>query len=128
MWRAIRGLLGQGSSIVLTTHYLEEAEALADRVAVLAKGKLIASGSVDEMRSLVARKKITCACAVEVEDIKRWPGVVEAVREARVVHVTAFDAEAVVRKLLAADQRLSHLEVKQATLAEAFTELTKEAA
>jgi ABC-2 type transport system ATP-binding protein len=44
------------------------------------------------------------------------------------VHVTAFDAEAVVRKLLAADQRLSHLEVKQATLAEAFTELTKEAA
>ena len=128
MWRAIRGLLDQGSSIVLTTHYLEEAEALADRVAVLAKGKLIASGSVDEMRSLVARKKITCACAVEVEDIKRWPGVVEAVREARVVHVTAFDAEAVVRKLLAADQHLSHLEVKQATLAEAFTELTKEAA
>jgi ABC-2 type transport system ATP-binding protein len=44
------------------------------------------------------------------------------------VQITAFDAEDVVRRLLAADQRLSHLEVKQASLAEAFTELTKEAA
>jgi ABC-type multidrug transport system ATPase subunit len=38
---------------VLTTHYLEEAEALADRVAVVAKGRVIASGSVDDMRALV---------------------------------------------------------------------------
>jgi ABC-type multidrug transport system ATPase subunit len=128
MWRTIRRMLDEGCSIVLTTHYLEEAEALADRVAVLAKGKLIAEGSVAEMRSLVSRKRISCASAIEVDDIKRWPGVVDAVREARVVHVTAFDAEAVVRKLLAADETLSHLEVKQATLAEAFTELTKEAA
>ena len=46
MWRTIRELLSQGCSIVLTTHYLEEAEALADRVAVVASGRLIASGSV----------------------------------------------------------------------------------
>jgi ABC-type multidrug transport system ATPase subunit/fucose 4-O-acetylase-like acetyltransferase len=128
MWRAIRRLLADGCSIVLTTHYLEEAEALADRVAVLAKGKLVAEGSVDEMRALVARKKISCASAVEVDDVKQWPGVVEAVREDGVVHVTAFDAESVVRRLLATDENLSRLEVKQASLAEAFTELTKEAA
>ena len=128
MWRTIRRLLDEGCSVVLTTHYLEEAEALADRVAVLAKGKLIAEGSVAEMRSLVSRKRISCASAVEVDDIKRWPGVVDAVRQEGAVHVTAFDAEGVVRKLLAADETLSHLEVKQATLAEAFTELTKEAA
>ena len=128
MWRTIRRLLDDGCAVVLTTHYLEEAEALADRVAVLAKGKLIAEGSVAEMRSLVSRKRISCASAVEVDDIKRWPGVVDAVRQEGAVHVTAFDAEGVVRKLLAADETLSHLEVKQATLAEAFTELTKEAA
>jgi ABC-type multidrug transport system ATPase subunit len=128
MWRAIRRLLSEGCSIVLTTHYLEEAEALADRVAVLAKGKLIALGSVDEMRSIVTRKKISCACAVKVDDVKQWPGVVDAVREDGVVHVTAFDAEGVVRRLLETDENLSRLEVKQASLAEAFTELTKEAA
>jgi ABC-type uncharacterized transport system ATPase subunit len=97
-------------------------------VAVLSRAKLIASGSVDEMRSLVTRKRISCACAIEVEDIKRWPGVVDAVRDARGVQITAFDAEGVVRRLLAADQCLSQLQVKQASLAEAFTELTKEAA
>ncbi|HEY7673320.1 MAG TPA: acyltransferase family protein [Gammaproteobacteria bacterium] len=128
MWRNIRRLLADGCSIVLTTHYLEEAEALADRVAVLAKGKLVAEGTVAEMRSLVSRKRISCASALAVDAIKQWPGVVDAVRESDVVHVTAFDAESVVRKLLAADAALKNLEVKQATLAEAFTELTKEAA
>ena len=60
LWANVRLLLAEGCSIVLTTHYLEEAEALATRVAVLAKGRVIASGSVDEMRALVARRQISC--------------------------------------------------------------------
>ena len=60
LWTNVRTLLAEGCSIVLTTHYLEEAEALATRVAVLAKGRVIASGSVDEMRALVARRQISC--------------------------------------------------------------------
>ena len=128
MWKAIRALRDAGCSIVLTTHYLEEAEALADRVVVLARGRQIAEGSVDEMRALVTRKRIRCASAVEIGEIKLWPGVVDATREANVVHVTASDAETVVRRLLAADPELRQLEVQQASLAEAFTEITKEAA
>jgi len=128
MWRAIRRLRDDGCSIVLTTHYLEEAEALADRVAVLARGRVIAAGSVDEMRALVARRQIRCASRLPAEDVRRWPGVVDAVREERLLHVTASDAEGVVRRLLAADGELAQLEVRQASLAEAFTELTKEAA
>jgi ABC-type multidrug transport system ATPase subunit len=128
MWRTIRRLRDEGCSIVLTTHYLEEAEALADRVTVLAKGKVIAEGSVDEMRALVTRKRISCASQIAIDDIKHWPGVVDVMRDANVVHVTASDAETVVRRLLAADETLSHLEVKQASLAEAFVEITKEAA
>jgi len=128
MWRTIRGLRDHGCSIVLTTHYLEEAEALADRVAVLARGRLIAAGSVDEMRALVARRQIRCASTLAADEVRRWPGVVDAVREARLLHVTASDAEGVVRRLLAADGALAQLEVRQASLAEAFTELTKEAA
>ena len=46
MWKTIRQLVGEGCAIVLTTHYLEEAEALADRVSVLARGRIVAEGSV----------------------------------------------------------------------------------
>ncbi len=128
MWTAIRALVARGSSIVLTTHYLEEAEALADRVVVLAKSRVIASGSVDEMRSLVARRQIQCETTVAAEAARAWPGVVDAQRDGNRLRITAFDAESVVRRLLAADEQLKNLEVRQAGLAEAFTELTKEAA
>jgi ABC-type multidrug transport system ATPase subunit len=128
MWRAIRSLLNAGTAIVLTTHYLEEAEALADRVVVLAKGRVIAEGRVDEIRAVVTRKRVSFASDLDADELRTWPGVIEAERDARLVHLTVADAEAVVRRLLASDPALSHLEVKQATLAEAFNELTKEAA
>jgi ABC-type multidrug transport system ATPase subunit len=128
MWATIRNLLAQGCSIVLTTHYLEEAEALADRVAVIAKGKLIALGSVNEVRSIVSRKTIVCSSNIDVDRIRSWPHVVEVKRDARRLQITAIDAESVVRALLANDELLSNLEVRQAGLAEAFNELTKEAA
>ena len=60
LWATIRQLLAQGTSIVLTTHYLEEAEALASRVAVLARGRLVAMGTVDDIRGVVSRKRISC--------------------------------------------------------------------
>jgi ABC-type multidrug transport system ATPase subunit/peptidoglycan/LPS O-acetylase OafA/YrhL len=128
MWNAIRDLVARGSSVVLTTHYLEEAEALADRVVVLAKGRVIAEGSVDEIRSVVSRTQISCASALSADDVRRWPGVIEASRDAQKLTITAIDAESVVRRLLAADPALRHLEVRPAALADAFTELTKEAA
>jgi len=131
MWRAIRRLRDDGCAIVLTTHYLEEAEALADRVVVLAKGRPIAEGSVDEMRALVARKKVRCVSRLALDEIRRWPDVVAAVRlpgHTDLVEVTTADAESLVRRWLAADLELSRLEVEQASLADAFTELTQEAA
>lgn len=131
MWRTIRRLRDEGCAIVLTTHYLEEAESLADRVVVLAKGRPIAEGSVDEMRALVARKKVRCISRLALDEIRRWPDVVAAVRlpgTADLIEVTTADAESLVRRWLAADLELSRLEVEQASLADAFTELTQEAA
>jgi ABC-type multidrug transport system ATPase subunit/peptidoglycan/LPS O-acetylase OafA/YrhL len=128
MWAVIRSLIAQGCSIVLTTHYLEEAEALADRIAVVANGRLIASGTVDEVRSLVVRKRIRCATTLDAAEVRSWPGVVEVSYEAALMLITATDAEAIVRRLLAQDSALRNLEVRQAGLAEAFTQLTKEAA
>jgi ABC-type multidrug transport system ATPase subunit/peptidoglycan/LPS O-acetylase OafA/YrhL len=128
LWNSIRQLIAAGCSIVLTTHYLEEAEALADRVAVVAKGRVIATGSVGDMRSLVSRRQIFCESAVSIDEIRTWPGVVDVRREQARLCITATDAEGVVRRLLAADSTLTRLEVKQAGLNEAFTELTREAA
>ena len=128
MWATIQDLLVSGRSIVLTTHYLEEAEALADRVVVLAKSRVIATGSVAEMRGLVSRRRIDCDTRFPAEEIRTWPGVVEVIRDEQRLHITAIDAEEVVRRLLNADSGLRNLEVRQAGLNEAFEQLTKEAA
>lgn len=126
MWHTLRTLVSGGSSIVLTTHYLEEAQALADRVVVLAKGRLIASGTVSEMRALVSRKRIICSTSLTFEEIATWPGVESVARDRELLHITAADAEEVLRRLLIADPKLRDLEVHRAGLAEAFTELTQE--
>ena len=128
LWQTVRALVDTGCAIVLTTHYLEEAEALADRVAVLAGGRLIASGSVAEVRSLVSRKHVTCASRIDEAGVRTWPGVVAAVRDGERLAITVVDAEDCVRRLLAADDQLRDLEIRQAGLAEAFSALTKEAA
>jgi ABC-2 type transport system ATP-binding protein len=126
VWATLRRLIGEGCSIVLTTHYLEEAEALADRVAVIAKGRLIATGTVDEMRALVVRKRITCRTILRAEAVSGWPDVQTVSSDAHGLHITASNTENVVRRLLAADEDLHGLEVQSAGLAEAFTELTQE--
>jgi ABC-2 type transport system ATP-binding protein len=128
MWAMLRQLVRNGSSIVLTTHYLEEAESLSNRVAVLSKGRVIASGTVNEIRALVIRKRITCSTALSADQIAAWPDVESVTREQQRLQISTSNSEAVVRRLLAADANLQELEVRRAGLAEAFTELTQEAA
>ena len=128
LWSTLRQVVAQGTAVVLTTHYLEEAEALADRVAVLAKGRLIAHGSVDEVRSVVDRKRVRCLTGVPAEEVRRWPGVQSAAMTDGRLEVVATDADGVVRRLFIADEQTRDLEVQRAGLAEAFAELTREAA
>jgi ABC-type multidrug transport system ATPase subunit len=128
LWTAIRRLRDSGCSILLTTHYLEEAEMLADRVIVLAKGRVVATGSVSEVRALVSRRHIRCDSALHADELSHWPGVVTVSRADQRLTILATDAETVLRRLLASDQNIANIEVQQAGLAEAFVELTKEAA
>ncbi|HET6434674.1 MAG TPA: ABC transporter ATP-binding protein [Xanthomonadaceae bacterium] len=128
LWAAIRALVAQGNAVVLTTHYLEEAEALADRVCVLARGAVVSEGSVDALRARIARKRVQCATRLPLAEVAAWPDVAEAgVTHGRLWLATA-QPEAVVRRLLERDPALAALEVRAAGLAEAFTELTRDAA
>ena len=127
LWAAIRRLVGEGCSVLLTTHYLEEAEALADRVCVMARGRAIHQGTVDELRARVAMRRIRCISTLPLDMVSDWPEVAEARLENGRLFLTTADAEVVVLRLLQNDARLRELEVQRAGLAEAFTELTRDA-
>ena len=128
LWATLRALLGEGCAILLTTHYLEEAEALADRVVVLARGRVLAAGSVEELRARSAGTRIRCRSALGVDTLRAWPGVQSCECAAGVLTLSVREPEPVLRRLLAEDATLSALEVRRAGLGEAFTELTREAA
>ena len=128
LWRTIRRLVDDGCAVVLTTHYLEEAEALADRIAVIASGKIVAEGDVNAIRARVSQRRIRCVSKLTTEAIGQWPEVRSVVRNGEHIEVVTDDAETVVRQLLFEDSDLSELEVRRAGLAEAFVEITNEAA
>jgi ABC-2 type transport system ATP-binding protein len=128
LWATLRRLVDDGCSIVLTTHYLEEAEALADRGAVVARGKLVALGSVNEVRARVASTQMTFVTPLDAERVSHWPNVVAVRRDGERLHVVATDADDVVRRLSQEDPRFRELTIDRAGLAEAFAEITQEAA
>jgi len=126
LWASVRQQVANGVSVVLTTHYLEEAEALADRVCVMARGRAISEGSVDELRATVDRKRIRCITTLDWATLAGWEHVQEVREENGRLVVVTTNAEAVVRRMLADDSTLAELEVQRGGLADAFTELTRE--
>jgi ABC-2 type transport system ATP-binding protein len=130
MWATIRELVAAGTGVLLTTHYLEEAEALAHRVVVLNHGRIAASGTMQEVRAHVSQRRIRCLSALDPADVATWPGVHGAVRghdgnPAR-LEVVADAVEPVLRRMLAEDAALSDLDIQRAGLADAFLELTRD--
>jgi len=127
MWSQIRLLIARGKTVLLTTHYLNEADALADRILVLQHGEIIAEGTPSEIKAKAAGKQIRCSTRITQQDILAIPGVrsVSEDRNALLIQVNA--AEPVVRELLRRDEWLSDLEVTNAGLEEAFLSLTKKA-
>jgi len=126
LWAAVRTLAGEGVAVVLTTHYLEEAGHLADRVCVLVRGRIVSDGSVDALRARVETRRIRCVSALDADVVAAWPGVRLVQREGARLDISSDQAEAVVRRLLDADPALSGLEVQAAGLDEAFDDLTRD--
>jgi len=126
LWASIRHLVAEGNSVVLTTHYLEEAEALANRVCVMARGRIISEGSVDALRARIALKRVWCSTTLTLDELAAWPEVAEARIDGQRLCLSTEHPELLVRRLLAQDIALTGLEVRAAGLAEAFTEITRD--
>jgi len=126
LWDEIRNLLARGKTVVLTTHYLEEADSLADRIGVINKGSIIAEGTPAQIKSLTAGKKIRCITQLSLDVCKRLPDVVDVHRDRDAVVIHTSQAEEVLRRLLSLDLELSGIEVTSAGLEDAFLALTKE--
>lgn len=124
MWQVIRTLADEGRTIVLTTHYLEEADALADRIGVLHRGRLVAEGSTTEIKSRVGGRLVRCHTVLEEPVLAALPGVRNLRRHGKRVELVTSEAEALLRELLARDATLSELEVVGIGLDEAFLNLT----
>jgi ABC-2 type transport system ATP-binding protein len=125
MWSQIRTLIARGKTVLLTTHYLNEADALADRILVLNNGAVIAEGSPAEIKARAMGKQIRCTSRLSLDEVRQIPGVLSASADRNALELQVNAAEPVVRELLQRDAWLADLEVINAGLEEAFLALTK---
>ena len=128
LWDEIRQLLTLRKTVVLTTHYLEEADALADRVVVINKGSMIAEGTPEDIKARTAGKKIRCSTRLSAAGVQALPGVIDVQNDRGTMVIQTARPEDVLRELLNRDLDVSGIEVAGAGLEEAFLALTQEKA
>jgi ABC-2 type transport system ATP-binding protein len=131
LWATLRRLAAAGRGVVLTTHYLEEADALADRIVVLHQGQVIAGGTPSQIKSLVPGRRITAESSIGAEQASGWAGVHHAQRDGTRLELLVSEPETVLRELLNRDRSVAGVTVTEPTLEDAFltlTHRTKEAA
>jgi len=126
LWDEIRRFVARGKTILLTTHYLQEADALADRIAVINQGQIIAEGTPAEIKSQTSGKRIRCVTRLSIPVLREIPGVSDVKEDREALEIHAAEAEPVVRELLLRDPGLSGLEISSAGLEEAFLALTRD--
>ena len=131
MWDEIRSLAARGKTVLLTTHYLEEADALAHRIVVINKGRVICSGTPAEVKSLGSStgtantlKIIRCVTMLPADTLPTIIGVTAADTLNGLTTLTSSQPEATLRELLALDPSLHSLEVASPALEDAFLALT----
>ena len=124
LWDQIRLLAGQGKTVLLTTHYLEEADSLASRIVVINKGKIIAEGTPAEIKHRVTGRRIRCITQLDTDFLLKLPSVVSVEQDREAVVITAAEAERVIYEMLRQDQSLHGLEISAPGLEDAFLALT----
>jgi ABC-2 type transport system ATP-binding protein len=119
-WDAVRRYHQGGGTVVLTSHYLEEVQALAERVVVIDQGRVRADGTIAEVRSLVPARRVR----LRAPDLPELVGVERSSRHADRYELWTADSDALVRQLVTAGIPFCDLEVASASLEEAFLSLT----
>ena len=120
LWEVIRAFVAEGGAVLLTTHYLEEAQALASRVVLIAHGKVIAQGSVDDITARAGLSRVRLR-APWLPDLP--PGT--HVKSSNGSHILyTADPDALVRALTLQGVAFTGLQVERASLEEAFLSLT----
>ncbi|HMA33348.1 MAG TPA: ABC transporter ATP-binding protein [Chloroflexia bacterium] len=129
LWDLVRGLCAEGRTVVLTTHYMEEAEALCHRIGIVDGGKLLALDTPGALiTTLQGRSSITTAAALPAETLAALPGVHDVQTEGGNVRLQTDDVPATIGALLEVARRqgvsLRDLHVQQPSLEDVFLQLT----
>jgi ABC-2 type transport system ATP-binding protein len=125
-WEEIRRSAGDGRTILFATHYLEEADQVADRIVLLDRGRIVADGTPGELKSAAAHRTVRFTLPEADRDrLRALPGVVGVERRASTIELATRDSDATVAALFAAGLPLRGLEVAGADLESAFLALTR---
>jgi ABC-2 type transport system ATP-binding protein len=123
VWNEVRAFVARGGTVLLTTHYLAEAEALASRVVVLNRGKVVANDTVEAVRARVGVTKVLFRAA---EPPPELAGVLRIARSGELHTLYTPDPDQLVRDLVRHEVTFQGLEIRPATLEEAFLAVTAE--
>ena len=124
-WASMRAVAAQGKTVIFATHYLEEADAYADRIVLLARGRIVADGPATEIKAMAGGKTIRATLpGAEVARLAALPGVRGADRHGDAVVLSANDSDTALRAMLGQFPAARDIEVYGAGLEEAFLELT----
>ena len=130
-WASIRAVAAEGKTVIFATHYLEEADAYADRIVLMARGRIVADGPATEIKAKVSgrilRATIPVAGPADPADtaaLAALPGVTNAERHGEAVILTCADSDLTLRALLSRFPAARDIEVAGAGIEEAFMALT----
>ena len=123
LWQAIRDLRAAGTGIVLTTHYLEEADNLADDIVLLKQGKIIRRGSSDEIKASIGHTTIRFTSNEKSETFEQLPAVIAVQPSGRFIQLQTENVNQTLLALLSTYPNLQDLTVSSAGLEEAFLQL-----
>jgi len=127
-WGTMRAFAARGKTVVFATHYLEEADAYADRAVLMAHGAIVADGPTTEIRATVGTRTIRATLpSVDVDELAALPGVNSAERRGEVAVLHCADSDAAIRALLDAYPDVRDIEIAAAGLEQAFLALTGDA-
>jgi ABC-2 type transport system ATP-binding protein len=126
-WTAMRAFAARGKTVVFATHYLEEADSYADRIILMAAGRVVADGSSTEIKAKVGLHTIRATLEdVDLATLRALPGVSSAERHGESITLSCTNSDMALRALLRQFAAARDIEVRGAGLEEAFLELTAE--